>query len=833
MKTSIVIITYNNIEYTKQCIESIRNHTEKESYEIIVVDNNSIDGTIDWLKSNNDINCIFNKENKGFPAACNQGIKFCSNNDILLLNNDVIVTPNWLFNLNKCLYSSLDIGAVGAITNNSSYYQFIPVSYKSKEEMIDFAKKNNISDPSKWEERLKLIGFCMLIKREVIDKIGLLDEEFYPGNYEDDDYCLRIRQKGYRLLLCRDSYVHHFGSASFIKDTNKFNNILQKNLLKFESKWKASWYDLFDVRLDITQFIDKKGIDSFSFLHIGSKGGGTLLYIKNKYKNSKLYGIEENKTLLINLDHFSYVKSPSDGEWNNNKEKFDFIFIEESDIVNILSNLNLIKDSYKKNSVLILSIPKACSAIEDNIKEGLEELFENFYLDKLEKDNKIDFLIHLNPCNNKIKIINIDEKSSLVKEENNKVIDINKIDFICCVRDKNKFNLTLDSIKQLNIPPQFKASIITLENKESYTSSYNAAMQKSNAKYKVYLHDDITILNKNFIYDILNIFNSSSNIGLIGVVGAKSMPHNGIWWESDRIYGKIYDSHTGFMQLLEFNTIHNEYEKVEVIDGLIMITQYDLPWREDLFNGWHFYDISQSFKFRKNGYEVVVPRQNLAWCKHDCGIFKEHEQFEYYRKTFVNEYLNITQEINNEAYILSLFSETEDGHLAKDIVMIPITMYKYFGYKSKVAYYINNNYENLNTQVKGLNIDFIEKITGNPEIDIYAYLVENSKNISMLLLYELEPSIFKWIDIYKTMNPKGQCYLILNKKIYSKDQKIVLNLNSEEKELLGKFKVLLVEFEGIYKDYNSKIDTYNSMESYWINVCNDIIKLSKEIVEDI
>jgi tetratricopeptide (TPR) repeat protein len=104
LKTSIVILTYNNLDYNKLCIESIRKYTKEGTYEIIVVDNHSTDGTVEWLKKQRDVKIILNGENLGFPKGCNQGIEIADEaNDILLLNNDTIVTPNWLINLKKCL----------------------------------------------------------------------------------------------------------------------------------------------------------------------------------------------------------------------------------------------------------------------------------------------------------------------------------------------------------------------------------------------------------------------------------------------------------------------------------------------------------------------------------------------------------------------------------------------------------------------------------------------------------------------------------------------------------------------------------------------------------
>ncbi|MCX7694219.1 MAG: glycosyltransferase family 2 protein, partial [Caloramator sp.] len=280
--TSIIILTYNNLDYTKLCIESIRKFTSKNTYEIIVVDNNSTDGTAEWLKNQQDLKIILNSENMGFPKGCNQGIKIAQkNNDILLLNNDVIVTPNWLDNLRKCLYSNEVIGAVGAVTNSCSNYQMISVNYKNLNEMIEFAQNYNISDKDKWEERLRLVGYCMLVKREVIDKIGLLDEIFTPGNFEDDDYSFRIRKAGYRLYLCKDTFVHHFGSASFRKNSDKYEKLLIDNRNKFINKWGFDPYYIAEIKREIVDIIiEDNNQNNINVLHVGCAGGGTLLYIK-------------------------------------------------------------------------------------------------------------------------------------------------------------------------------------------------------------------------------------------------------------------------------------------------------------------------------------------------------------------------------------------------------------------------------------------------------------------------------------------------------------------------------------------------------------------------
>ena len=92
--------------------------------------------------------------------------------------------------------------------------------YDDYDEMIEFAKKFNHSNPILWEMRPRLIGFCYLIKNAAYRHVGLLDERFSPGNFEDDDYSFRLIMAGYRLLLCHDTFIHHYGSASFLKETN-------------------------------------------------------------------------------------------------------------------------------------------------------------------------------------------------------------------------------------------------------------------------------------------------------------------------------------------------------------------------------------------------------------------------------------------------------------------------------------------------------------------------------------------------------------------------------------------------------------------------------------
>ncbi|MGG3283047.1 glycosyltransferase family 2 protein [Paenibacillus solani] len=232
-KTSIIIPTYNGKDLLKDCIYSIKHHT-KEPYEIIVVDNGSSDGTVDICRQEG-ITFVSLASNVGFPAACNKGLKIATGDTMLLLNNDVIVTRNWLQNMLNCLNSEPAIGIVGPLTNYASGKQQIEMPYTTLEEM---SLQLNEPNAKKWLQVERIVGLCFLFKRELMDRIGLLDERYSPGHFEDDDYCYRARNAGYTCKIAGDVFIFHHGSASFAKqDMGKVKLLIDRNRQKFMDKW--------------------------------------------------------------------------------------------------------------------------------------------------------------------------------------------------------------------------------------------------------------------------------------------------------------------------------------------------------------------------------------------------------------------------------------------------------------------------------------------------------------------------------------------------------------------------------------------------------------------
>lgn len=234
--TSIVLVTWNQLAYTRQCVESLRFRTD-ESYELIVVDNGSTDGTVEYFQSQADVTLIANPDNRGFPAAVNQGLRVARGQQVLLLNNDTLLTTGWLRRMLDALRSDPQIGLVGPVSNSVSGPQQVPVRYRDLSGLDGFAWNWGQQHDGQITDLDRLVGFCLLISRGCLDQVGELDEQFGLGNFEDDDYCRRARAAGFRTVVAVDAFVHHFGHRSFAASDVDFGALLQENQRKFEEKW--------------------------------------------------------------------------------------------------------------------------------------------------------------------------------------------------------------------------------------------------------------------------------------------------------------------------------------------------------------------------------------------------------------------------------------------------------------------------------------------------------------------------------------------------------------------------------------------------------------------
>lgn len=214
-----------------------------------------------------------------------------------------------------------------------------------------------------------------------------------------------------------------------------------------------------------------------------------------------------------------------------------------------------------------------------------------------------------------------------------------EICFITCVNDEAWYAESLLYLKHLQLPAGFSAEYRAVRGASSMAAGYNQAMRQSAAKYKVYLHQDTLIVHKNLAAALLALFTDPS-IGMVGVIGCRALPVSGIWWDGRRTYGRVLHACEAESVVdSELNEPHGAYVPVEAADGLFLATQYDIPWREDLFTGFHLYDTSQCLEFKRHGYKTVVPNQAAGfWCIH-CPVEKALDpKYKGYQKIFLEEY---------------------------------------------------------------------------------------------------------------------------------------------------------------------------------------------------
>jgi GT2 family glycosyltransferase len=245
-RASIVVVTLNNLVYNKLCLRSILANTDHPSYEVIAVDNGSSDGTRDCLADlvgrHQHVRLLANPSNRGFAAATNQGLASARGNILVLLNNDTLVPRGWLTGLARHLEDP-GVGLVGPVTNRSGNEAQIEAPYETYGEFEKFAHDHARQHEGQGFEIRTATMFCTALRRDVYERVGPLDERFEIGLFEDEDYSIRVRAAGYRVICAEDVFLHHFGQASIGKlaATGEYGELFHRNRRRWEEKWRACW----------------------------------------------------------------------------------------------------------------------------------------------------------------------------------------------------------------------------------------------------------------------------------------------------------------------------------------------------------------------------------------------------------------------------------------------------------------------------------------------------------------------------------------------------------------------------------------------------------------
>jgi GT2 family glycosyltransferase len=244
--TSVVVVAPDGLAFTRLCVESVLLDALAVDAELIVIDNGSGDGTREYLAAlaerDSRARVLRNDENLGFGPALNQGLRAATGDVLVVLNNDTVVPPGSLARLVGQL-GRPEVGLVGPATNRCGNEAEVDATYRTYGELVQLSARRAAEYAGAAFDIEVAMLFCAAMRRDVYDRVGDLDERFEVGLFEDDDYSLRVREAGYRVVCAEGAFVHHFGEASFgeLVPTGRYGELYRGNKARFEEKWGVVW----------------------------------------------------------------------------------------------------------------------------------------------------------------------------------------------------------------------------------------------------------------------------------------------------------------------------------------------------------------------------------------------------------------------------------------------------------------------------------------------------------------------------------------------------------------------------------------------------------------
>ncbi len=326
MRCDIIIPVWNNLRFTVDCVNSIREHTTYP-FRLIMVDNASNDETRKYLEDIKGVQVLLirNEENLGFVKAVNQGITASDGSYVCVLNNDTIVTDGWLEEMITIAGLEKEIGIVNPSSNNLG-------QRPAPGESITLYAERLKKESGKFVELGAAIGFCMLIKREILARIGGLDEIYGMGNFEDTDFSRRAVKEGYKCVMACGAYVYHRENSSF-NMVKTFNEDFNRNREIYEFRWgkpKRLAYVLDSYDDNILKRLEADSIKL-------ARGGSWVWYFLKddlevpRHSNIKVVELPEKYFYLKTI--FRILKK---------KKKFDEIFVGSERLFNVLERMSFI-----------------------------------------------------------------------------------------------------------------------------------------------------------------------------------------------------------------------------------------------------------------------------------------------------------------------------------------------------------------------------------------------------------------------------------------------------------------------------------------------------------
>lgn len=403
----IVICVHNALEDVRRCIESIIINT-KQPYSIIVVDDGSGEETKDYLEKLSEtklINVLRNDVAKGYTFAANKGLRESNADYVILLNSDTIVTPYWIEKMIHCADSDARIGLVGPLSNTASWQSVPEIEVNGDWSRNELPLNMSVDDMGELIEKNSthsyprisfLNGFCILIKRRVIEDVGFFDEDHFGRGYgEENDYCIRAQKNGWMLAIADDTYIYHAQSKSYSHEKRKVlvkhadEQLIKKHgqeiILQYvlqcqenrvlegvRARVKATWEDYYLIQEGYSRWEGKRVAIVLPI--IDASGGANVIFQESEALLEM--GIDVR---IINLDRH---KDTFQKSYINNESKVPVIYAsDESEIGELTSNFDIvIATSFNSVQWIEKSTAKKAYYIQD---------FEPFFFEKDSLNYKI------------------------------------------------------------------------------------------------------------------------------------------------------------------------------------------------------------------------------------------------------------------------------------------------------------------------------------------------------------------------------------------------------------------------------------------------------------
>ncbi len=330
MRCDIIIPVWNQLEYTRDCVTSIINNTDDVDYGVVIIDNASDGQTRMYLDSlvtgaGSRFRVIRKECNVGFVKAVNEGMRISGAPYVCVLNNDTLVTKGWLKEMLDIAGSRKDIGLVNPSSNNLG-------QRPSEGESVDLFAQRLKAESGNSIELGAAIGFCMLIKKELIDRIGYFDEVYGMGNFEDTDYSRRSIKEGYRCVRACGAYVCHREGSSF-KKIGTYEEDFKRNREIFEFRWGKPKRLAYIIEPSGNNVIRRIGEESLKL----AREGNWVWYFSDLQIDGPLHS-----NIIYKEGPMGYLHRRALFTILKKKKKFDIIFVGDEKIAAILNALRFL-----------------------------------------------------------------------------------------------------------------------------------------------------------------------------------------------------------------------------------------------------------------------------------------------------------------------------------------------------------------------------------------------------------------------------------------------------------------------------------------------------------